>query len=554
MDRPKPRRVLGTAEKPYEDTLTANSHLMGAVSPSSESLLSSETSTINETERFVCPICNEEMVSLAQLNRHLDDAHTDVPTSAKPSWLKKSVAKARQLPTVAALNRLSRLDLFDESPASSTDDTRTPSPAPEVTRAHWKLPSDNEKCSQPSCRKKLSIRTPFGNCACCGNLYCTNHLKFRMRLAQDATHDPQNGIWSTVCEICYTSRPGYMDSTGAQKSLTSAFSKLRATAIASKRLEANRLENRLTRYVENMSLLPSKPPFYARLTYSNKVHEIEQSVVPWEKDQDIAVCRYCSRNFSISLRKHHCRLCGQVVCSDSATNCSIDIDIQIVPEAATEKNDPKTVSVRMCKRCRMILNSRVSSRKSSTSDSPFLRAYMVLTQFQVGIKDTLPRFEALLEALSDESAPPNKEQLHEAKKIRQKLLDSFTQYDIAAKRILNFPTQSETQKKLQKSIYAQSVSFLQTHMLPLQNLPKNFSSQRASSTASPEPGLSEEQVVSLRQKLIVLEEQKFMVKEMINNARKSRQFDAIAALEQNGAELDNEISKLQLQLGNSVSA
>lgn len=51
-------------------------------------------------------------------------------------------------------------------------------------------------------------------------------------------------------------------------------------------------------------------------------------------------------------------------------------------------------------------------------------------------------------------------------------MDSFTQYDIAARRIRDLPTTSETQRKLQKAIHQQATSFLHLHMLPLKSLPK----------------------------------------------------------------------------------
>lgn len=41
---------------------------------------------------------------------------------------------------------------------------------------------------------------------------------------------------------------------------------------------------------------------------------IEKSVVPWVNDQDVPFCPDCGNKFSIRNRRHHCRLCGSIMC------------------------------------------------------------------------------------------------------------------------------------------------------------------------------------------------------------------------------------------------
>lgn len=41
----------------------------------------------------------------------------------------------------------------------------------------------------------------------------------------------------------------------------------------------------------------------------------EQRIVKWEADAEARKCRICAASFSLSTRKHHCRLCGRIVCS-----------------------------------------------------------------------------------------------------------------------------------------------------------------------------------------------------------------------------------------------
>lgn len=213
------------------------------------------------------------------------------------------------------------------------------------------------------------------------------------------------------------------------------------------------------------------------------------------------------------------------------------------------------------------------------------RAYNNLKQFEHGIRLLLPKFQRLLVALQDPEKPPSPQQLSEASKVRKRLTDAFTQYDVAARRIRDLPTESQTQQRVQKAIHQQATSFLHVHMLPLKSLPKILkhatprelppeangkpqqgslaaikynetsnstgsrpSSERASSTSSAQVTALEAEEKELRERLIVLEEQKFMVSEMIADANKRRKFDEVAALAQNVEDLSRDIDQIQGQL------
>lgn len=177
--------------------------------------------------------------------------------------------------------------------------------------------------------------------------------------------------------------------------------------------------------------------------------------------------------------------------------------------------------------------------------------------------------------------------------MRKRLIDSFAQYDVAARRIRDMPTDSPTQQRLQKAIYQQASNFLHLHMLPLKTLPKilkhstpasdripsrtgspstpvnvngstsnfrppesalasikynsvaasNSNSSLASETSSAVSALEAEEK-SLRDRLIVLEEQKFFVSEMIADANRRRKFDEVSSLAVNVEDLSREIDSV----------
>lgn len=172
-------------------------------------------------------------------------------------------------------------------------------------------------------------------------------------------------------------------------------------------------------------------------------------------------------------------------------------------------------------------------------------------------------------------------------------MDSFAKYDVAARRIRDLPTNSPTQLRLQKAIYQQASNFLHLHMLPLKSLPKvlkhaspggdRIPTTRTSSPGTPVNGQStpgvrpqdsalasikynnhasrgstsslvsdtssavsalEAEEKSLRDRLIVLEEQKFFVSEMIADANRRRKFDEVSSLAVNVEDLSREIDRV----------
>ena len=159
-------------------------------------------------------------------------------------------------------------------------------------------------------------------------------------------------------------------------------------------------------------------------------------------------------------------------------------------------------------------------------------------------------------------------------------MDAFGQYNTAARRVRDIPTTSPTQKKLQQAVYQQSFNFLQIHMLPLKALPKilkhasaygqgssdrlqpngkptnalaaiRFNDIDASSMVSSSSAVSamEAEEKTLRETLIVLEEQLFLVKEQIADANKRRKFDEASSLTQAADDLSQEVDRIQGQIG-----
>lgn len=561
----------------------------------------------------------------------------EVEQDEAKTWFKQQVVKARKFQPFQMLNqKLRGFEAFEsnnDTPsvgiATPPQDGRGASPAPAprpaettsdpddiITRAHWQRPSGHDACSDPLCGKRLGSQAGQVNCRHCGKLFCDEHTMYQMKLSRSAQHEPVRGLWYRVCETCYKSRDGYNDHNGAERNHFEYFKSARRKTVDKQYLETSRFETRLTRLAQ---LLANPPPpdreqntLWSSISGNNKNHlrALEQSIVPWQDDATVNECPFCQQPFSqYSLRRHHCRICGRVVCGDPATGCSNEIGLDVdsskrlsisIHKCATnaqpatdmlseKANGKVAVDVRMCKDCQRTIFSKADFAREVSNQTPDQRAYQNLMQFEHGIRLLLPKFQRLLSVLQDPVKPPTPAQLADASKVRKRLTDAFTQYDFAARRIRDLPTESQTQQRLQKAIYLQATNFLHVHMLPLKSLPKILkhaapsggvrsaptnaangkpaqgalaaikyneiangngrpSSSRTSSTSSAAVTALESEEKELRERMIVLEEQKFFVSEMIADANKRRKFDEVSALAQSVEELSKEIDQIQGQL------
>ncbi|KAG9237798.1 hypothetical protein BJ875DRAFT_452823 [Amylocarpus encephaloides] len=548
------------------------------------------------SSKLTCPICQEEMMTLLQLNRHLDDNHQDLPEGIEEdelkNWFNKQVVKAKKFQPLAVINqKLKGLDVFESnepilapSPTPSAlpgNRTSTPEYRPDpdevVTRTHWQKTGYGDVCTEPACGKRLGSVNGNVNCRKCGRLFCEDHTMYQMKLSRSAQHEPVRGFWCRVCETCFKSRDGYNDRHGLARDHTKDFQAIRRKTVDKAYLEVSRLEKRLTKLTK---LLAESQPDLANNSsgilslpgQKNQLKVLEQSVVTWEEDVKVLKCPFCQQQFgSWAFRRHHCRLCGRVVCADPQTGCSSEIGLNVTGKKAGDLN----LDIRMCRDCKTIVFSKSDFSAQVAHKPPDQRAYENLIQFEKGIRMLLPNFQRLLFALQDPEKPPSHIQLAEASKVRKRLIDSFGKYDLAAKRIRDLPTTSATQLKLQRSIYQQSANFLSLHMLPLKSLPKilkhasphgssglptngrsalatikyndvDTTSQMSSSSMVSAMEAEERQ---LKERLIVLEEQKFFVGEMIADANKRRKFDEATSLQSNLEDLGKEIDSVNGMLG-----
>ena len=258
------------------------------------------------------------------------------------------MVKAKRFQPLAVLNqKFKGLDVFDSednsrastpNPTATTtvSESATPDPDEVVARTHWQRHAPNDACSDPACGKRLTSNNGSVNCRNCGRLFCDEHTMYKMKLSKSAQHEPVRGLWCRVCETCYKSREGYNDRSGFERDHTVDFKHFRRKTVDKTLLEVSRLEKRLTKLTH---LLANPPPEQAPTAGSliwplsgAKIQrkQLEQSVVDWEDDASVQRCPFCQQEFSnYTFRRHHCRLCGRVVCGDPLTDCSKEVGLTV---------------------------------------------------------------------------------------------------------------------------------------------------------------------------------------------------------------------------------
>lgn len=266
------------------------------------------------------------------------------------TWFDKQVLKAKRFQPLSLLNqKLRGLEVFESNeshPVSvpSAAAGRAPIESPIdpddlITRNHWQRSTSYDLCTDPACGKSLGPMSGSINCRHCGRLFCEEHTMYQMKLSRSANHEPVRGYWARVCETCYKSRDGYNDHNGVLIDHMNTFSEIRRKKVERQKLEVSRLEKRLSKLTKILANPPDKTaaqngsllsPVSTLTGQKNTRKLLEQSVVTWEDDEKVAKCPFCQQEFgSWTFRRHHCRICGRVVCADIQTGCSSEVSLNV---------------------------------------------------------------------------------------------------------------------------------------------------------------------------------------------------------------------------------
>ena len=371
-------------------------------------------------------------------------------------------------------------------------------------------------CSWPNCVQTLNIAVSRFHCRKCNGWYCdqhAGHASLGMKLCPATGEPDPNGVWSRVCQRCFQERLQVRDREPApSREHTQHFAELRTGYQLEAKDAARRLEQRyhkLALYFEDAAQSPQHRQRKqqhsssgtnlagSKRTIPFRLHE--QQVVKWEDDLAVKRCRQCQIPFGALQRKHHCRLCGQIICAD----CSHFKSLHNGGETGRERGEER--QLRICGACDWTLFRRLSilSRLSDTdhcqprfpedahdkkSNPPMFVLYAQMRQIRSQISDIMPRFNDQLVLFEEEidRMTPREDRLKkirfEAATARDTLMLLFRHYEQLMRQIsltttTSSPSKSTThggndERIIKMNIRRAALSYLQGNMFTLQMLPK----------------------------------------------------------------------------------
>ncbi|NXF10728.1 RBNS5 protein, partial [Smithornis capensis] len=281
---------------------------------------------------------------------------------------------------------------------------------------------------------------------------------------------------------------------GAMRSHLSEFKKHRAARIDHYVVEVNKLIIRLEKLTS----------FDRANTESAKIRAIEKSVVPWVSDQDVPFCPDCGSKFSIRNRRHHCRLCGSIMCkkcmelvslplaskltsaskealgSHSSPNSSPNSvqgsrrgsisSLSSVSSVLDEKDDDR---IRCCRHCKDTLLKREQQIDEKEYTPEIVKLYEKLRLCMEKVDQKAPEYIRMAESLN---AGETTYSLEHANDLRVEIQKIYEFIDALSKKILSLGLHEDPQPhpktlQLQRMIRYSATLFVQEKLLGLMSLP-----------------------------------------------------------------------------------
>eukprot|EP00051_Salpingoeca_urceolata_P035132 m.28376 g.28376 ORF g.28376 m.28376 type:complete len:444 (+) comp8808_c0_seq2:459-1790(+) len=277
---------------------------------------------------------------------------------------------------------------------------------------------------------------------------------------------------------------------GASRSHKLAFRKKRKQRTDFNDINAHQLITRLEK------LLFSGPSARATGKAGTKARkEFERSLVPWVEDALVPACPDCGLGFGMMRRRHHCRLCGAVMCSECCNIMDLKVALKLAQPPALQGSQQggnadvesqlrvADESLRVCNYCSQQLQStlqRKTKQSKAVQEPPVVQLYQQLKALMKEADPLLDRYNRLVHRLVSDL---DMSQYEACAALRVNVLKEFEKIDTTTKKIVSINAKDADPKsdrmKVQRSIRYCAVEYLQNNMFTLQSLPKKEKLQKA---------------------------------------------------------------------------
>lgn len=517
----------------------------------------------NQSENeFICPMCNLPISSLLKLNQHVDSVHLNIKDNANSLLLNSDIKDEN----ITHKQHISKSSLSSITSSSSTNtNTNANTNTIIATTGPIKLPKDHfirpfngMKCSDHRCNIKIGLKHSAFNCSKCGKVYCSNHcnilLKLNLKL-EIINQFSNDGIITKCCIQCLNEYKGWNDVIGNITIInkTKNFQNLRKFKNDENSLQNLILERRFDKIFNWIIMNYEKNLKITEINLKN----FEIDLCNWKNDNDYKNCNICNILFGFFIRKHHCRICGDIVCGDLNRRCSMIVPLGIIFDLMkldklndenkyefdkiekSLKND--YFGIRICLNCKKkILNKRVFKfdQIKLYENNDFLIIFKIwklifnkienenISKIQNDDENLMlvglfQRLDQLIKQIDSIINNHNKKLPNDEIKMFNTLKGAIANYIQIKLPILRKAQEEKLEREREV----------------LQNL------------INDKPKLSSKDIRLKREKLMVLNEQKFVVSNLYEDFKKQRRFDDLKTLDLNLADIEKEIQDLTIELG-----
>ncbi|CAH0721973.1 unnamed protein product, partial [Brenthis ino] len=248
---------------------------------------------------------------------------------------------------------------------------------------------------------------------------------------------------------------------GGSRSSTDYFKAVRSARLERYATETNKLLIRLDKLVCNM---PSDP---------NQRKQHEQEVVPWLDGSSVKLCPNCAKAFNLTRRKHHCRLCGSILCHDCSIFLDLNIAKTIVDPSAPSTSQAEEVNekngLRLCEHCYNLIELRKQVQENRNAKTTLMTAYEQMRSLMDQAQPAVAMYEKMCQSLFDGETTYNLQDVNAMRGRIGKLAEGI---DLLSKQIIALPAEPNTrQAKLQNAIRQAAAQYIKEDLLSLRKLP-----------------------------------------------------------------------------------
>ncbi|XP_030639719.1 rabenosyn-5 [Chanos chanos] len=241
------------------------------------------------------------------------------------------------------------------------------------------------------------------------------------------------------------------------------------------------------------------------------IRALEKSVVSWVNDSDVPFCPDCGGKFNIRNRRHHCRLCGSIMCRKCMEFVSLDLAIKLTSgtrEALCGQGSPRQNSspgtgnpaaqpmprrgsitsissvssvleekdedrIRSCRHCMDALLRHQHKLEEKDHVPDIVRLYEKLRQCMNKVDEKAPEYIRMADSLNAGETTYN---LETAAGLRMEVQKYYELIDALSKKILTLGLKDEIQPhpkslQLQRMVRYSATLFVQEKLLGLMSLP-----------------------------------------------------------------------------------